>query len=141
MFRLTSTSCPDQVGLTDDWIGAVIDAFVIDYVFDRPSVIGETIRELAPPTRARFAATRIQHTSTTAPGPIVLTAPAHSTERRRRVPSTCDKTGYWVTRSAVGLIQRVPPSCEVWGRACGKRTTETDVGGGSVCPVRNELSD
>ena len=40
----------DQVGLTDDWIGAVIDAFVIDYVFDRPSVIGETIRELAPPT-------------------------------------------------------------------------------------------
>jgi hypothetical protein len=26
----------DQVGMTDDWIGAVIEAFVIDYVFDRP---------------------------------------------------------------------------------------------------------
>jgi len=26
----------DQVGMTDHWIGAVIDAFVIDYVFDRP---------------------------------------------------------------------------------------------------------
>jgi hypothetical protein len=39
----------DQVGLTDDWIGAVIDAFVIDYVFDRPSVIAETMEELAPP--------------------------------------------------------------------------------------------
>ena len=40
----------DQVGLTDDWIGAVIDAFVIDYFFDRPSVIAETMEELAPPT-------------------------------------------------------------------------------------------
>jgi len=25
----------------DDWIGAVIDAFVIDYVFDRPSMIAD----------------------------------------------------------------------------------------------------
>jgi hypothetical protein len=40
----------DQVGITDDWIGTVIDAFVIDYVFDRPSVIVETMEELAPPT-------------------------------------------------------------------------------------------
>jgi hypothetical protein len=40
----------DQVGLSDDWIGAVIDSFVIDYVFDRPSVIAETMEELAPPT-------------------------------------------------------------------------------------------
>jgi len=40
----------DQFGMSDDWIGAVIDAFVIDYVFDRPSVIGETMEELAPPT-------------------------------------------------------------------------------------------
>ena len=40
----------DQVGLTDDWIGALIDAFVIDYVFDRPSVIAETMAELAPPS-------------------------------------------------------------------------------------------
>jgi len=35
----------DQVGLTDDWIGVVID-----YVFDRPSVVAETIEELAPLT-------------------------------------------------------------------------------------------
>ncbi len=40
----------DQVGLSDDWMGAMIDAFVIDYVFDRPSVIAETLEELAQPT-------------------------------------------------------------------------------------------
>ncbi len=40
----------DRVGLTDDWVGAVVDAFVIDYVFDRPSEIAETMEELAPPT-------------------------------------------------------------------------------------------
>jgi hypothetical protein len=40
----------DQVGMSDDWIGAAIDAFVIDYVFDRPLVIAETMGELAPPT-------------------------------------------------------------------------------------------
>jgi len=39
----------DQFGMSDDWIGAVIDAFVIDYVFDRPLVIAETMEELAPP--------------------------------------------------------------------------------------------
>ena len=39
----------DQVGLSDDWMGAMIDAFVIDYVFDRPSVIAQTMEELAPP--------------------------------------------------------------------------------------------
>jgi hypothetical protein len=40
----------EQVGVSDDWIGAIIDAFVIDYVFERPSVIAETMDELAPPT-------------------------------------------------------------------------------------------
>jgi|HubBroStandDraft_4_1064222.scaffolds.fasta_scaffold721839_1 hypothetical protein len=40
----------EQVGMSDDWIGAIIDAFVIDYVFERPSVIAETMDELAPPT-------------------------------------------------------------------------------------------
>ena len=39
-----------QVELTDDWIGAVIDAFVIDYVFDRPSVIADTMEKLGSPT-------------------------------------------------------------------------------------------
>ena len=39
-----------QVGLSDDWIGATIDAFVIDYVFDRPTVIAETMKELAQST-------------------------------------------------------------------------------------------
>ena len=40
----------DQVGITDDWIGTVIDEFVIDCVFDRPLVVGETMEELAPMT-------------------------------------------------------------------------------------------
>lgn len=40
----------DWVGITDDWIGAVIDAFVIDYVFDRPLVVEETTEDLAPLT-------------------------------------------------------------------------------------------
>ena len=40
----------NRVGLTDDWIGAVIDGFVVDYVFDRPSVIAETMGEPASPT-------------------------------------------------------------------------------------------
>ncbi len=40
----------NQVGISDDWIGAVIDAFVIDYVFDHASLIAETMEELAPPT-------------------------------------------------------------------------------------------
>ncbi len=40
----------DQVSMTDDSIGAVTDAFVIDYVFDRPLVVGEAMEELAPPT-------------------------------------------------------------------------------------------
>jgi hypothetical protein len=40
----------EQVGMSDDWIGAIIDAFVIDYVFERPSVIAETMGGLAPPT-------------------------------------------------------------------------------------------
>ena len=40
----------EQVGMSDDWIGAVIDGFVIDYVFDRPLMIAETMEELAPPT-------------------------------------------------------------------------------------------
>ncbi len=40
----------DQVGVTDDWIGAVFDAFVIDYVFDRPLVVEETMEEFAPLT-------------------------------------------------------------------------------------------
>jgi hypothetical protein len=39
----------EQVGMSDDWIGAIIDAFVIDYVFERPSVIAETMEELEPP--------------------------------------------------------------------------------------------
>ncbi len=33
----------DQVGMTDDWIGSVID-----YVCDRPMVAEETMEELAP---------------------------------------------------------------------------------------------
>ena len=40
----------DQVGRTDDWIGAVIDAFVIGYVFDRPLVVEETMEDLTPLT-------------------------------------------------------------------------------------------
>jgi hypothetical protein len=40
----------NQVGMSDDWVGARINAFVTDYVFDRPSVIAETMEELAPPT-------------------------------------------------------------------------------------------
>jgi hypothetical protein len=39
----------EQVGVSDDWIGAIIDAFVIDYVFERPSVIAETMGGLASP--------------------------------------------------------------------------------------------
>ena len=80
------TKLLDQVGLTDDWIGTVIEAFVIDYVFDRPSVIAETMEELAP-RRARYAATRIQRTNTTAAGPTVLSAPVQNTEGRRRAHS------------------------------------------------------
>jgi hypothetical protein len=38
----------EQVGMSDDWIGEIIDAFVIDYVFERPSVIAETMGGLAP---------------------------------------------------------------------------------------------
>jgi len=40
----------NQVDRSDDWIGAVIDAFVIDYVFERASLIAETMEELVPPT-------------------------------------------------------------------------------------------
>ena len=35
----------NHVGLTDDWIGAVIDC-----VFERPSVIAERLMDLAQPT-------------------------------------------------------------------------------------------
>ena len=35
----------NQVGMSDDWVGARINVFVTDYVFDRPSVIAETMEE------------------------------------------------------------------------------------------------
>ena len=40
----------DRAAPTNNSIGAVIDAFVIDFVFDHPSVIAEMMEELVPPT-------------------------------------------------------------------------------------------
>ena len=78
----------NHVGLTGDWIGAVIDC-----VFERPSVIAERLMDLRN-QRARFAVTHIQPISTTAPGPTVQVS-------LRTVPSdddahsVSDLTGYW----------------------------------------------
>ena len=63
--------------MSDDWIGAIIDAFVIDYVFERPSVIAETMDELGATDVQGLRRPRIPHTSTTAPGSTEVTAPAH----------------------------------------------------------------
>ena len=114
----------DRVGLTDDWVGAVVDAFVIDYVFDRPSEIAETMEELAPPT-CKFC------------GDPYSAAPALPLRDRLcsvplpTVPSDVDAhlardvTGYWVTRSAVALTQRVPRDqsgeTSMWESGCRER--------------------